>query len=456
MDQLPRKQKYVILIAVMVPMIFVSLNQTIIGTTLPRIVEDVGGIEYFNWVFTIFMVTSSISSLLSGKMSDIFGRKPFLLIGVTIFTIASVLCGLADNMIQLIIYRGFHGFGGGIIITMALTTVGDLFVPRERGRWQALFSAQFVIASIFGPILGGYIVEYATWPWIFWFFSPFGFIALIMIIWFVPAVRMSQKQPIDYLGSVLFALTIVPLMLGLTWAGTKYEWFSVPIFGLLACSLIALALFLRTEHKAASPVLPLFLFKSSIFSISNSVNLLSGAVMFGVIIYVPFFIQSVLGGSALISGLVLIPMMMATFLASLLTGYLMTRFDRYKAYALFGLLLNIVGLYMASTWHVQTSLQEIMFALALVGIGTGSCKVIFTIIVQNAIAYSELGIASASVQLSRQVGGVIGVAVMGTVLNAHTSLAQGLSATFLVSVLFMSLAFVFTLFLKEIPLRTTM
>lgn len=483
MDQLPQKQKYSILIAVMVPLIFVSLNQTIIGTTLPRIVEDIGGIEYFNWVFTIFMVTSSVAALLAGKMSDTYGRKPFLLVGVTIFTIASILCGLADNMIQLILYRGFQGFGGGIIITMAITTVGDLFVPRERGRWQALFSAQYALASVFGPTLGGYIVEFFAWPWVFWFFSPFGLLSLFMIYRLVPSVELQKTERIDFLGSIMFALAIVPLMLGFSWAGTKYEWMSVPVFALFGFSLIALLLFLKTEQKAQHPVLPLFLFKSSIFSISNSVNLLSSAAMFGVVIYAPFFIQSVMGESAMVSGFLLIPMMMSLLITSVLFGHLMSRYGRYKLYALIGILLNILGLYLASTWQAESSFVEISVSLILFGAGTGICGTIFGITVQNAVEYKYLGVSTASIQLSRQVGGVLGVAIMGAVLNARLSdqaeqvisdvgsspmdeltvghpetlalLAQGLSSTFLVGALLMGVAFILTIFLKEIPLRLT-
>ncbi|RDI43110.1 MDR family MFS transporter [Falsibacillus pallidus] len=418
MEHLDKRKKVLIMLAIMSAMLFAALNQTIVGTALPRIIADLGGMAYYSWVFTIYMLTSSITAVLVGKLSDIYGRKPFILIGIGIFTIGSFLSGFSDTIIQLIIFRGVQGFGAGMIMSTAFTAVGDLFSPRERGRWQGLMSAVFGLASVFGPTLGGYIVDNADWHWVFWVFLPFGAVALIMIWTLFPSQVKKQGGSIDYFGSLFLTLTIVPLLLAFTWGGKDYEWSSVQIIGLFAGTVVSLLLFLFTEKKVKNPVLPLELFKNSVFSLSNLIGFLLGAGMFGAIMYMPMFVQGVIGTSATKSGLVMMPMTLSMVIASAIGGQLITKTGKYKIIALIGLLIMTIGLFDLSRMGTDTSNTTAILNMITVGVGLGLSFPVFTLTIQNAVDYKFLGVATASSQLFRQIGGTIGVAIMGTVMNS--------------------------------------
>ncbi|PRX40750.1 EmrB/QacA subfamily drug resistance transporter [Planifilum fimeticola] len=417
MEHLSRRKKITILIAIMVSLLFVSLNQTIVGTALPRIVADLGGMDLFNWVFTIFMLTSSVTAILVGRLSDLYGRKPFVLAGLILFITGSFLCGTADTIIQLILYRGLQGFGGGMIMSTAFTSVGDLFPPRERGRWQGLMSASFGLASVFGPTLGGYIVDHWDWHWVFWVFLPFGLVALVLIMRLFPSATERRREKVDYLGSLFLTLTIVPMLLAFSWAGNRYEWLSYEILGLFGFTLIALAVFLWIEVRASSPVLPLDLFRNSIFTLSNIVGFLTGMGMFGTIMYTPFYVQGVQGVSATSSGFVMMPMTLSMVIASTVSGQIISRTGRYKKLGLFGLAVMAAGLFSMSRMDVDTHLYTTVINIILVGAGLGISFPIFTLTVQNAVEHSRLGVATASNQLFRQMGGTIGVSVMGTIFT---------------------------------------
>jgi EmrB/QacA subfamily drug resistance transporter len=417
MEHLEKKQKITIMIAIMAAMLFAALNQTIVGTALPRIIADLGGMEYFNWVFTIYMLASSVTAILVGKLSDIYGRKLFILVGIGIFIVGSFLSGLSSTIIQLIIYRGIQGFGGGMIMSTAFTAVGDLFAARERGRWQGLMSGVFGLASVFGPTLGGYIVDYYDWSWVFWVFLPVGFIAFFLILKMFPSVDQQEREPVDYFGSVFLTITIVPMLLAFSWAGTKYEWTSFEILGLFTASIGALAIFIWIERKAKSPILPLSLFKNSVFTISNLVGFLMGAGMFGAIMYMPFFIQGVIGTSATVSGFVMMPMMLSMVVASAIGGQLITKTGKYKLMALVGLLVMAAGIYLMSRMDTGTTNTTAIINMIIVGLGLGVGFPIFTLTVQNAVEQKLLGVATASSQLFRQLGGTVGVSVMGTVMS---------------------------------------
>ena len=418
MEHLDKRKKIFIMLAIMSAMLFAALNQTIVGTALPRIIADLGGMAYYSWVFTIYMLTSSITAVLVGKLSDIYGRKPFILIGIGIFAIGSFLSGFSDTIIQLIIFRGVQGFGAGMIMSTAFTAVGDLFAPRERGRWQGLMSAVFGLASVFGPTLGGYIVDNADWHWVFWVFLPFGVIALIMIWTMFPSQVKKQGTSIDYLGSIFLTLTIIPLLLAFTWGGKDYDWNSVQIIGLFASTVAALMLFILTEKRVKNPVLPLGLFKNSVFSLSNVIGFLLGAGMFGAIMYMPMFVQGVIGTSATKSGLVMMPMTLSMVIASAIGGQLITKTGKYKIIAIIGLFIMATGLFDLSLMGSGTSNKVAILNMITVGVGLGLSFPVFTLTIQNAVDHKHLGVATASSQLFRQIGGTVGVAVMGTVMNA--------------------------------------
>lgn len=419
MEHLDMRRKITIMIAIMAAMLFAALNQTIVGTALPRIISDLGGLDYYTWVFTIYMLTSSITMILVGKLSDIYGRKPFILIGIAIFTTGSFLSGLSGNIFELIIFRGIQGFGAGMIMSTAYAAIGDLFVPRERGRWQGLMSANFGLASVFGPALGGYIVDHAPWHWVFWIFLPFGFVAIALIWKLFPSIESNKTKTIDYAGSIFLTLTIVPLLLAFSWAGTTYAWASAQILGMFIASVAAFTLFILIERKASNPVLPLFLFKNSIFTVANVVGFIMGAGMFGAIMYMPFFVQGVMGTSATLSGFVTMPMTLSLVIGSTVCGTLMTRTGKYKLFLMFGMLIMTAGMISMYFMDVDTTVIFAILNMMMVGLGLGFGIPILTLSVQNAVDQKLLGVATASTQLFRSLGGTMGVSVMGTVMIAR-------------------------------------
>ncbi|TYR79775.1 MFS transporter [Priestia megaterium] len=419
MEHLDHRKKVTIMIAIMSAMLFTAVNQTIVGTALPRIIAELQGIEYYSWVFTSFMLASSITAILVGKLSDIYGRKPFILTGIGIFIVGSLFAGFSNTMIQLIIFRAVQGLGGGLIMSTAFTAVGDLFSPRERGRWQGLLSSVFGLASIFGPTLGGWIVDNANWHWVFWVFLPFGVVAFILILMLFPSVEKREGEKVDYIGSLFLTTTIVPLLLAFSWAGSKYEWVSAPIISLFFGTVVSFAVFIIVERKAASPVLPLHLFKNSIFTLSNIVGFILGAGMFGAAMYIPFFIQGVIGRSATASGLIMMPMTLAMVLASTVGGQYITKTGKYKGIAILGLAIMSSGMFSLTVMSPDSTAATVIINNIVVGIGLGMSFPVFTLIVQNAIEQRYLGVATASSQLFRQIGGTMGVAVMGTMMNSR-------------------------------------
>lgn len=419
MEDLVLKKKILIMLAVMSALLFASLNQTIVGTALPRIISELDGIQYYSWVFTMFMLTSSVTSILVGKLSDIYGRKIFLLVGIGIFTLGSFLCGLSESMIQLILFRGIQGFGAGMIMSTSFTVVGDLFSPRERGKWQGLLTSIFGISSLLGPAIGGWIVDHTDWHWVFWVFLPISFFAFTMILFIYPNHTKKTKESIDYFGSLFISLTLVPLLIAFSWGGNEYDWTSPMIIFLFICTLFSFISFIFAEKRAANPVLPLDLFKNKIFSLSNIIGFLLGMGMFGTIMYMPFFVQGVIGTSATESGLIMMPMIVCMTITSAISGQLISRTGKYKIFAIIGLFIMGLGMYLLSLMDMSTTNLKAVTNIILVGIGLGLSLPVIMISVQNAISQKLLGVATSTVQLFRQLGGTIGVAIMGTVMNTR-------------------------------------
>ncbi len=419
MEHLSYQRKVTIMAAIVTAMFFASVNQTIVGVALPRIIAKLGGMDYYTWIMTIYFLTSTISTILVGKLSDIYGRKYFILSGIAIFMCGAFLAGTAQDIIQLIIYRGIQGTGAGIIMATAFTAIGDLFSPRERGRWAGLMSAAFGLSSVLGPGMGGYIVDHFDWHWIFWVFLPLGLIAFFMILLLFPTVERQESQSIDYPGSLLLTLTIVPMLLGFSWAGTKYAWTSPVIVGLFAFTLAALSLFIFTEIRVKTPVLPLELFKSNVVTISNLVGFMMFAGMMGALMYMPFYVQGVMGISPTYAGYVTMPVSISMLAMSAYAGRYMTRTGKYKNLALGGMAIMVVGMFMMV---VMDSIPVAVLSMIIFGFGLGLGMPVFMLAVQNAVDSKDLGVATASVQLFRNLGGTIGIAVMGTVLS--TSIAN--------------------------------
>ncbi|HEX7057325.1 MAG TPA: MDR family MFS transporter [Bacilli bacterium] len=415
MEHLSLKRKIYIMIAVMAAMFFSAVNQTIVGTALPRIIAELDGIDYYTWVITMYLLTSTISTILVGKLSDIYGRKPFILCGIVLFMIGAFMCGTSADIFQLIAYRGVQGLGAGVIMATAFTAIGDLFSPRERGRWSGIMMSVFGVSSIIGPTLGGYIVDHWAWHWVFWIFLPLGFVALAMIMALYPKTEKTPGEPIDYAGSLLLTLTIVPMLLAFSWAGVKYAWDSPQIIGLFAAAFVSLGLLLLVESKVKSPVLPLRQFRIGIVAVANTVSFILNAGMMGALIYIPFFVQGVEGVSPTYSGYITMPMTLGMVLMSAICGQIITKTGKYKKLALIGIAIMALGMVMMT---LMNSVLVAVLSMIVFGFGLGMALPIFSLVVQNAVPPRDLGAATATTQLFRSLGGTIGIAVMGTVMTS--------------------------------------
>lgn len=417
--------------AIMAAMFFSAINQTIIGVAMPRIIATLGGLDYYTWVITVYLLTMTVATVLVGKLSDIYGRKPFILSGIGLFVIGAFLSGLSANIIQLIICRGITGFGAGIIMSTAFTAIGDLYLPRERARWTGIMSGVFGVSSVLGPLIGGYIVDHMDWHWVFWVFLPLGIVAFVMIARLFPKVPRREGETIDYFGSFFLTVTIVALLIAFSLAGDgpgKYAWTSLEILGLFSLTLLGLIAFIITEKKVKSPVLPLTLFKNDIVTISNIAGLLLGAGMMGVMIYVPFFIQGVKGISPSGSGYMMMPMSIMMVMGTTVAGQLMTRTGKYKGMAITGLLTASIGIFLLHLLEVNTPVYLIIIYLCLIGIGLGISMPVFSLTVQNAVPLRELGVASASSQLFRNLGNTIGIGILGSIMGSK--MASSMKETF--------------------------
>lgn len=416
------KQKVTIMIAIMAAMFFSAINQTIIGVAMPRIIAVLGGLDYYTWVITIYLLTTAVATILVGKLSDIYGRKPFLLAGIAFFMIGAFLSGLSTTIFQLIIYRGITGLGAGMIMSCAFTAVGDLYLPRERAKWTGLMSGIFGISSVLGPLMGGYIVDHLDWHWVFWVFLPLGLAAFIMIAKLFPTVPRREGESIDYVGSFFLTATIVALLMAFSFAGEgagKFAWSSWQILGLFGLTIVSLIAFIITEQKVKTPVLPLSLFKNDIVTVSNLAGFLLGMGMMGVMIYAPFFIQGVKGISPSGSGFIMMPMSIFMVFATTFAGSYMTKAGKYKGLAIFGLGTTAVGVYLMSTISIDTPIYLMIAYLCVVGVGLGASMPVFSLTVQNAVSLQQLGVASASSQLFRSLGNTMGIGILGAVMSSR-------------------------------------
>ncbi|QOX62029.1 MFS transporter [Anoxybacterium hadale] len=415
MEHLTYQRKVTIMAAIIAAMFFASINQTIVGVALPRIIAKLGGMDYYSWIITIYFLTTTIATILVGKLSDIYGRKNFILAGIVIFMTGAFLAGTAGNIFHLIIYRGIQGTGAGIIMATAFTAIGDLFSPRERGRWSGLMSAVFGMSSVLGPGLGGYVVEHLEWHWVFWIFLPLGFIAFFMILFLFPKVERQEAQSIDYAGSLILTLIIISILLAFSWAGSKYPWSSPVILGLFSFAAAALVCFLLVENRAKTPVLPLSIFRESAVTISNIISFIMNAGMMGALMYMPLYVQGVMGISPTYAGYVTMPLSLCMLATSAYAGRYMTNTGRYKKLALIGMVVMVLGMFLMV---IMDDIPVAVLSMIIFGLGLGLGMPVFMMAVQNAVDSKDLGVATASVQLFRNLGSTIGISVMGTVLTA--------------------------------------
>jgi EmrB/QacA subfamily drug resistance transporter len=407
----------------MVTLLLAAIDQTVVATALPRIVSDLGGLSQYSWVVTAYLLTSTISVPLYGKLGDIYGRRPLIIAAIVIFLAGSALCGTAQTMTQLVVFRGVQGVGAGGLFPLALAVVGMIVPLRDRGRYQGLFGATFAASSIAGPAVGGFIVDNTTWRWIFYINLPIGGIALAVILLTMPKRRDPREHSIDWLGAALLGAGTGALMLGLVWGGRDYPWTSGHVIGALAVAVAALVAFAAVERRVAEPILPFDLLRQRTVLSSVLCLGLVGMAMFGTIAFVPLFVQGVIGTSATSSGVVLTPFMLGAVTTSVISGQLVSKFGRYKPPMLIGPLILATGLVLMWRMGVDATNGEAARNMAIAGIGLGSMMQTFVLSVQNNVPQSGMGSATAIAQFSRSIGATLGVTLMGVIVN------QGLPAT---------------------------
>lgn len=421
-----RQSRLVAMLGALLAILLAALDQTIVATALPQIVEEFQGLEHLSWVFSAYMLAQTVTIPLYGKLSDIYGRRVFYLGGIVIFLLGSALSGQSHSMAQLIFFRAFQGIGAGAIMVNSIALIGDLFTPVERGRWQGLIGAVFGIASIMGPLLGGWLTDSLTWRWIFYINLPLGILAIAVIALALPKIKPeSGYESIDYAGAVTMSLGLVSLLLAFVWGGSQYAWNSTQIIGLFLAAALFFAAFALIERRASEPILPLDLFRHRAMSVSVTVTFLTSFGLFGAVAFIPLYAQSVVGFSATNSGLVLTPLMLGLVVSSALAGQLISRTGRYKAAAILGMVLSVTGMYLFTKLSADTSKAELVRDMIILGAGLGVSFPIYTIVIQSAFERSKLGVVTASIQLFRSVGSTVGIAIMGSLMN--NALAQKLS-----------------------------
>jgi EmrB/QacA subfamily drug resistance transporter len=417
-----------VLIGLMAGMFLAALDQSIVGTALPRIVSDLGGLEHLSWVVTAYLLTSTASTPLWGKISDLYGRRPMFQAAIVIFLIGSLIAGAATSMAMLIGGRAVQGLGGGGLIALALATIGDIIPPRERGRYQGMFGAVFGVSSVAGPLLGGFFTDGPGWRWIFWLNIPIGIAALFITSRALTIPLVRREHRIDYLGAAVIVGAVSSLLLYTSWAGPAYGWTDALSLALLIGGLLLAVAFVLVELRAKEPIIPMRLFRGKVFRWSVLFAAIMGMAMFGGIIYLPFYLQVVKGYSPTQSGLALLPMVVGIFLTSIGSGQLVTRTGRYRIYPIIGAAITALSLVMLTRLTVGTSYASFSLSIFLLGAGLGFTMQTIVTAVQNDVGFRDLGSATSSVTFFRSMGGAFGTAIFGAVLS--TRLAHDLEQAF--------------------------
>ncbi|WP_242876310.1 MDR family MFS transporter [Desulfosporosinus hippei] len=420
--------------AMLVSILLVAIDTTIVTTAMPHIVEQLGGLNLLSWVFAIYLLTSSVTTPIYGKLADLFGRKSIFIFGIVLFVIGSMVSGMAQTMYQLIIFRGFQGLGAGAVMPLTFTIIADLYPGEARAKMQGVFSSVWGVAGLLGPLIGGLFVDHISWRWIFYINVPIGMVAIFLVLSFLHETPLEKsKKIIDYWGAALFTLSMSSLLFALISGGQVYAWDSVEIISLFTAAVAFLTAFLYVETKTKEPMLPLSLFKIPVIAVSNAVGFVASGVLIGVNVYLPIWIQTLLGHSATSSGLTLMPMSFAWPLASTLAGQFMYRIGS-KATAVFGAVLIMAG----SAWlllvHTGSPYWYFVGVMVVIGFGMGCSFTPLTVLVQSAVGWNLRGAATASNTFSRSLGQTVGVAVFGTVFNNtmnQSGMAQGLHVVFI-------------------------
>jgi EmrB/QacA subfamily drug resistance transporter len=477
--------------ALILVFLLASLDQTIVSTALPTIVGELGGLQHLSWVVTAYLLASTVSGPLYGKFGDLYGRKVVLQTAIVIFLAGSALCGLSQNMAELIAFRAVQGLGAGGLIVTAIAVIGDVIPPRDRGRYQGIFGAVFGVSTIIGPLLGGFFVDNLSWRWIFYVNLPTGALAFVVIGAAFRVHPAPKQHRIDYLGAALLAGGLSAVVLFTSLGGSTWAWDSSQIVALIVTGIVALAAFALVESRVPEPILPLSLFRNRTFAVTSAVGFIVGLSLFGAVTYLPLYLQIVKGVSPTKSGLQLTPMMLGLLVTSIVSGQLITRWGRYRIFPIVGTVVVTVGMVMLSRLGIGTSLWVAALAMVVLGLGLGMVMQVLVLAVQNAVDYKFLGVATSGSTMFRSIGGSIGVSLFGAILTnrLEAELAQrlpagvhlpsttsprtiqalppsvrdpyvhaltaALSPVFLVAAVISSVAFLLALLLPDVPLRHT-
>src|SRR5471030_968206 len=486
----PQPRLRLIFLALMLVLLLASLDQTIVSTALPTIVGDLGGISHLSWVVTAYLLSATIAAPLYGKLGDLYGRKLVLQVAIVVFLIGSALCGLSQNMAELIGFRTLQGLGAGGLMVVTFAVIGDVIPPRERGKYQGYFGAVFGVSTVVGPLLGGFFVDNLSWRWIFYVNLPVGAVALAVIGFAFHARVDKRRHGMDYLGAALLAGTLASIVLFTSLGGTTWAWGSSRIVLLIALSVVLLPLFLLVESRAAEPILPLSLFRNHTFSVTSAVGFIVGFSLFGAITYLPLYLQVAKGSSPTRSGLQLTPLMAGVLITSIVSGQVISWLGRYRAFPIAGTAVMAVAMFLLSRIEAGTSTWVAALDAAVLGLGLGMVMQVLVLAVQNAVDHSVLGVATSGSTMFRQIGGSIGVALFGSIFASrlHSELAlrlprgaripkvinpagikhlqpathrafaeavaSALHPVFLVAGAVSLLAFALTWLLREVPLKT--
>lgn len=405
--------------ALLLGMLLAALDQTIVSTALPTIVSDLGGLEHLSWVVTAYLLASTAATPLWGKLGDQYGRKKLFQIAIVIFLISSALCGMAQNMPQLIGFRALQGLGGGGLMVLSMAIVGDIVPPRDRGRYQGLFGAVFGATSVLGPLLGGLFTEHLSWRWVFYVNLPIGVVALVVIATTLHIPVRSAKHTIDYLGTFLIAAVATCLVLVASLGGTTWAWDSAQIIGLAVLGVVLAVVFVHVERRAAEPVLPLKLFRIRTFTLSAVISFVVGFAMFGAMTYLPTFLQVVQGISPTLSGVHMLPMVIGLLLSSTVSGQIVSRTGRWKVFPVVGTGVTALGLLLLHQLDENSSTGEMSAYFFVFGLGLGLVMQVLVLIVQNAVSYEDLGVATSGATFFRSIGASFGVAIFGTIFSSR-------------------------------------